>query len=388
MKLTRIIAAALAAGTVAAPAVANDGAVDTYAHTGSKGKLAVTLYGQVNALMMYVDDGVNSGTFFGMNDASSDRLGLKAKGKIDDNWSGGAKIEYEFEHQASDKFRFDNAAEDTGVQPNMRKLEFWLTHKQFGQVSLGLGDTASNGAAESDLSGTKNIGYANIDAHLEDMSVFNEANDTDTGLDIEEFIKVDDGHSRQRRIRYDSPSIAGFTLSGSWGRHEKATDARNGSGQKDIADVALRYSGEVEGIKIKAAAAMAFNREGVKDDDLTDISASALLPGGINLTAAWENRDRPGAGGESDVYYTKLGYQTKALCDWGKTSFAGEYSWSDDFGGVQGREGKVIGAGLVQKIDGLHAELYTGWRRYSFDDNTGVDYYDIDSFTFGGKIKL
>ncbi|MEN8723088.1 MAG: porin [Alphaproteobacteria bacterium] len=394
MKLTRVITAALLAGSVAAPAFAGDDAVlNSYAHTGSKGKIKVTLYGQVNPAMIYIDDGLDSEMFFAMNDASSDRLGLKAKGKIDDKWSGGAKIEYQFEQSASDKIEFNDASAGVGVTPDMRKLEFWLENSDLGKISLGLGDMASNGSAESDLSGTKSLGYANVDAHLEDVNFV--VNGVRNGAQIEDFIKMEDGHSRQRRVRYDTPSIAGFTASAAWGWQQGANNNTNtavGGGaivrDEYLYDVALRYAGEVAGMKVKAAAAHAWNLGATKNNDVTDLSVSVLSPMGLNFTAAWEGRDRPTGQVDSDVYYTKLGYQTKELCDWGKTSFAAEYSWSDDFNNTQGNEGTIIGLGVVQKVKALNSELYLGWRRYEAENAANTAFEDIDSITIGGKVKL
>ena len=57
MTLSRILAATLVAGAVATPAMAGDAVLNSYAHTGSKGKSQVTLYGQVNvaAVISLVD---------------------------------------------------------------------------------------------------------------------------------------------------------------------------------------------------------------------------------------------------------------------------------------------------------------------------------------------
>ncbi len=395
MKLTRVITAALLAGTVAAPAFAGDDAVlNSYSHTGSKGKLKVTLYAQVNPAMIYIDDGLDSEIFFAMNDASSERLGLKAKGKIDENWSGGAKVEFQFEQSASDKIEFNDASAGVSSTPDMRKLEFWLTRKGFGKISMGLGDMASNGSAESDLSGTKALGYANVDAHLEDVNFV--VGGVRNGAQIEDFIKVEDGHSRQRRIRFDTESFNGFSVAAAYGWEQGANNNTNtavGGGavtpDEYLYDIALRYAGEVGGVKVKAAAAHAWNHGGTKDKDVTDLSVSVVAPGGINFTAAWEQQDLPlSTDVDSDVYYTKLGYQTKELCDWGKTSFAAEYAWSDDFNNTRGNEGTIMGLGVVQKVKALNSELYLGWRRYEAENAANTAFEDIDSITFGGKVKL
>lgn len=405
MKLTRVITAALLAGAVTAPALADDGILDSYARTGSKGKLAVTLYAQVNPAMIYVDDGLDSEVFFAMNDASSDRLGIKAKGKIDDNWSGGAKIEMQFETSASDKIEFNDASTNVQVGAganntdfDMRKLEFWLQRKGFGKISLGLGDMASNGSAESDLSGTKSLGYANVDAHLEDVNFV--VNGVRNAAQIEDFIKMEDGHSRQRRIRFDTESFNGFTLSTSYGWDQGSNNNTNtavGGGavvqDEHLYDVALRFKGEVGGVKVKAAAAHAWNHGATKDKDVTDVSIS-LSAHGVNFTAAWEGQDIPVVVGvtpngvDSDVYYTKLGYQTKELCDWGKTSFAAEYAWSRDFNDTVGNDGTIIGLGVVQKVKALNTELYLGWRRYEAENAANTAFEDIDSITVGGKLKI
>src|SRR6185312_12366540 len=109
-----------------------------------------------------------------------------------------------------------------------------------------------------------------------------------------------DGDGRKLRVRYDTPSFAGFTLSGSYG-----TEVVPEPTGVDVWDVALRYAGEFAGLRI--ASAIAYSDTG--SANRYDGSISILsVPTGISVTAAGGYDQRSG-GADRRYVYGKLGYQ-------------------------------------------------------------------------------
>ena len=119
-----------------------------------KDNVSLSVYGQVNRMALYADDGKDSRLLHADNDASSTRVGFKGKAKLDDEWSAGATIEVQIESNSSAKVTMDQdtKAEDAKNFPE-RKLEVWFKSKELGKLSLGQGSTASDGTIEEDLSG-------------------------------------------------------------------------------------------------------------------------------------------------------------------------------------------------------------------------------------------
>lgn len=116
-------------------------------------------------------------------------------------------------------------------QFRIRHTDAAFSHKRFGTVSVGLGDTASNGTAEVTLVPGGATGHLGGSLHQAANGVI--VLDADTGAPIDgigEFYNGFDGAGRATRMRYDSPVFAGATASVSY------IDGASW-------DAALRYSG-------------------------------------------------------------------------------------------------------------------------------------------------
>lgn len=235
--------------------------------------------------LLYSDDGESEDLFHVDNSNSSTRLRAVGTGQVTDDLLLGAQIEVEFESNPSSEV---NQEDQSNVGPNSfteRKLEVFAKSSRYGNLWLGQGDTASNGVSEVDLSGTSVVGYSNIS----DMAGGLLFRDSDTGqlttTAIGDVFSNLDGLSRDDRLRYDTPTFAGFTGSAS-------TIA------DDRWDVGLTYAGDFGAFKAGAAIAYA-------DPNADDIgnrisgSFSVLHESGINVTFA-TGRDEPDIAGRDD----------------------------------------------------------------------------------------
>ncbi len=369
---------------------------------GAQAAPSVKLYGQVDRGLLWVDDGDQSKLYFVDNKNSSTRIGIDAKATLEGgSLTVGSKIEAEIQSNSTGDIN-QTLERTTPVTFSERHLDFYLSGN-FGKLSLGQGDTASNNTSEVDLSGTSVIGYSDVRMFAGGIVFF----DNKTGSLVEAAAKASvldkdgktihaavdkkfnpkikevfdnlDGLSRDDRVRYDTPKLAGFTLSAST-TAQKAWDA------------ALRYGAEFGGVKLEAAAAFADMGDGSKLSGRDSIkqyngSVSVLMPFGLSVTAAagQQKLDDPARKEDPLFYYAKLGYTAKLFFA-GSTSFAVDYSATNDMKKDKD-EAKTIGAFFVQRLDTYGTELYLGYRTHTLD-RTGKDYADIGGMMAGARIKF
>ncbi len=332
-----------------------------------KNVVSLEVSGQVNKMFLYADDGDQGRGFIADNDESSTRVRWVGKAKMDDV-TAGARVEVQFESNSSADITID---QDRAVGTNNfteRKLEIWFKHADLGQLSLGQGDTASNGVAEEDLSGTVLTGDSAAASLGESFAFVLDGTSTPSGTTVGDVLDNQDGLSRQDRIRYDTPSLAGFQLS---------TSFIDG----DDWDVAARYGREFDGFEVAVAAAFwdTQSLEGYGG------SGSVLAPFGTNLTLAYTVEERDAAGSnETSFYYAKLGQQLD-VTSLGTTALAIDVAHTEDQDGV-GNEGMTYGFGAVQKIKSLSTEAYFGVRRFEAD--LAADVEAVDIVFAGARVKF
>jgi hypothetical protein len=334
---------------------------------------SVLLYGQFSPVFQYVDDGVESYSNLADNAHSNTRvgmlltqplgqgtfslkletaLGLRSSDGIDQN---GKPDAFDWDRT---KIRHVDAAYDTG---------------EFGKFYIGQGSMATDGIADIDLSGTTMVNYNGISDSAGSFQ-FRDAGGTLSGITIGDIAPSLDG-GRKGRIRYDSPSFSGFTISASAG--EEILAAGNND---EFYDVALRYAGEFGAIRVASGLGFSRKDSGGTDTDDTFGSVAVLHDSGFNGALALGSRD-----GGGDYVYGKIGYQA----DWfsiGKTSLSFDIYDGSDFVSA-GSDTQVLGLGASQMLDDQNLELYFGYRTYEFSE-VGTSYQDIDSILAGARWKF
>lgn len=365
-----------AADAAEAAKVAAPGAV---ANAGSK-DVQLKISGQVNRMIFYADDGNQSRTFQADNDLSSTRVRWDGSAKLDDAWSAGAKIEVQFESNSTADVTIDQNKSVIGSNSfTERKLEAFVKNSRLGKVTLGQGDTASNGAIEEDLSGTGTISGSGYSA-LGDSLEFVVAGAAGTGVTVGDHFSNLDGLSRDDRLRYDTPSFAGFTASAS------LVDG-------DEYDVALRYGRDFDGVEV--AFAVAYWDARTTDDKVGyGGSASVLAPFGTSLTLAYAMEDldlvaAPNAQADAEpaFWYVKLG-QNFDVSPVGKTSVSVEFSQTEDQNEDVGTDGTYWAIAFEQDVKKLGADIYATLGQYDIDLASGVDTEQIMIGGVGTRIKF
>ncbi|MCE2510038.1 MAG: porin [Alphaproteobacteria bacterium] len=337
-------------------------------------KVRLTLKGQINRGVMVVDDGESSEVFHVDNDFSSTRFDLIAEAKPRKDLKIGGQIEMEIQSNASNKVTMTQNSTGTTTVAE-RIIDIYLDSKQYGRLTMGQGKMASDGTSETDLSGTGVIALSKVQELAADVR-FRQYNATAAfGPTIDAVYTNMDGLAREDRIRYDTPKFHGLQVS--------ASHADGGE-----FDVALRHSGNVDGVKTKAAIAYA-NSSSVDDRKQINGSASVLFPVGLSVTfaAGSQDPDAPAAGaGDPMFWWGKIGWQTKLFPDLGKTAFSIDYGQSMDFS-AQGDAFESIGGAIVQSLDDWGTELYLSGRNYSLKQ-TAQSYHDVFAVISGARIKF
>ncbi len=339
--------------------------------TSGKDSIKLSLSGQVNRGVLIADDGNNTHAFHVDNDNSSTRVRFVGTGNFNEDLSVGTQIEVQFESNSTSSI---NQFSSRGVGPNNfteRKLEFYVDSKRFGRVWVGQGDTASNGSAEVDLSGSGVISASKVN-ELAGGLIFSRAGAQPLAGDVtvgRAYSNLD-GLSRDDRIRYDTPSFRGLKLS--------ASAIAGGRW-----DAAARYSAELLDTKLAAAVAY-WERPGSHG---VSGSVSGRHKSGVNLTFAAGNRDFNAVGrNDSTFYYVKLGYLRKFFPGFGNTALAVDYFQGDDQSAT-GDDSHSYGAFIVQNFDRIATEFYIGGRVYDLD-RPGVPFDNIVAVLSGARIKF
>jgi len=327
--------------------------------------------GQVNRAILWGDNGNDDDVKFVDNDNSSTRFRFTGSNDFDQVWKVGMVWEVEMQSNPSNSTDIDiGTNDDSGdVTFDERKMEFYVTHKAFGTLWLGQGDTASNNTAEVDLSGTDVVQYSSI----EDMAggfTFRDNDDnviTSVGSAFSNF----DGLSRRDRVRYDTPKFGPIYFSGSY---------MNGQSW----DVAGRFAYEWTNLG-KLAAAIGYTGAENQRDPFSQIdgSVSFLFDWGLNLTAAYGNRDFDNVAGRSSNAwnaYGKLGYK------FGKWAFSVDYTYSENVD-TENDEATSIGAAAVFN-PWESVEFYGGYRWHSLDRQGVSNIEDLNAVMIGGRVKF
>jgi len=382
----------------------------TAARKGNR-KVSLTVSGHVNQAILLWDDGHDSDAYV-VGNANDDLAMFRFEGdaKISSGWSAGYLIELELTNTASaDVSQLDDDGEN---ELAISESSMYIESEQFGKLTWGFAGQPSDGAPEMDLSGAHYAGYAAV-ADVAGGFQWRLANGAFSGITLGDVFDDLNGDTFDI-IRYDTPTIAGFTLSAAWG-------------EDDLWDVALTYENELGDFEV--AAAIAYTENTDDDEDNNPVSEDTIAgsvsvlhaPTGLNLTFAAGQREfnNEPLRDEATFYYVKAGLFQR-YNSLGKTAIYGEYGQFNDMffvngadgvdeqaiitalggganGVINGSEANVWGVGLVQYVDAAAMQLYVAYRHYDVDFDlvnaggagiaaNGAD--DFDSVLAGGRIEF
>ena len=403
-------------------------------------KVSLTISGQVSQELMFWDDGVNSDMYIAGPTSSNSRWRMLGSAKISPEITAG--FMYELEHLATSSSAqnqqngtgYSNtvgngAGDDGGANSaNLRQLWAYVEHKRLGRVEIGFGSTEANNIILIDLSGKGMAASNDVRLHNAAMRIA-QGNGLYSSATWGNYFQGSSGdwlNERQDHISYRTPVIAGFMLGASFA-------------EDNYWDVALRYAGEFNGIRIAGGLGYSIRSEynspsGATSMPTTGANAGLVIctsncdkelrqlvgglsirhmPTGLFFTGAFGDRemeaDAIGGDFDSSFFYLSGGV-ARNFFGLGDTVLYGEYSqWkgtSQDTeittvgpggvgnvtaGGLSGDKLTHWGVGVVQHVDAAAMEFWLAYKNFSLEADAfsavgGAE--DLHLITAGTRIRF
>ncbi|WP_088343235.1 MULTISPECIES: hypothetical protein [Rhodomicrobium] len=396
--------------------------------------VSFAIAGQVNESMFFWDDGRDSDAYVVGNTSSQSLINFRGEAKISPTLKAGYYIELGVWSEASFLVSQDSDegagafSDNVAIRHNM----FYIEDDRFGRISLGETSPATDSIAEINLARTvivRSIGSQLWSGGFEPV-------DRDTGIRSGNlrFRDMWGGNgtqgigdtNRYDVIKYDSPSVAGFKVSASWG-------------ENDFWDVALRYAGLWGQFKVAAgvgyskwtdSATGGIGGGGGSEScivganlhtDCSDLGMSAGImhvPTGLFAHVAYglktdDNAQTAFFAGEeddtSDTIYIQAGIE-KNWFGVGPTTIFGEYQkinsgYFNTFNPVAntgstvgGAETEIWGVGVNQNFASAALDMYVSYRNISSEadilargggEPTGkLEFEDFQEVLAGARIQF
>ena len=340
----------------------------------------VSVYGQINKGFLVYDDGGGTLVYpLVDNGNSSTRFGFKAGAPIEGDFRFGGNLEFEWTPYSTGTVNRSNRKDpDFSMDTTtlLRKFEGWVESPTYGKLSVGQGSMASDGTAEVDLSGTSVVAYSLVGDLAGGQFLRNGGESS--SVQVKSTFGNLDGLSRLMRVRYDTPSFAGFSAAASFG----TTVVRDVLNDENW-DIALRYGNELGSFKVQGAAAN--SRADDKDQDRFDGSVSVRHATGWNGTIAGGTESSGTSSADPNFVYGKLGYAANFF-DAGETAFSVDYFRGQDFS-TDGSDSQSVGVAIVQRLDYYQTELFAGFRLYDYSE-PGDNFEDGWGILTGARVKF
>lgn len=380
-------------------------------------KVSLTISGWVAEQVMWWDDGAERNVYVtGTGTTLASNFKLTGQATISPGWTAGYVIQVETD--TADPLLVNQDDDDLNAAVNLQQSYWFINSDRLGKLSLGqLSPASDNTAILVDGSGTlvpaNWVLFDNQGFFLRSGRNLTTANWGDLGhcntSGVNTLGVAGDcgaGGVPGNYVRYDTPTFAGFSMSADWG-------------EDDAWDIAARYAGEFNGVKLAVAATYYQNNEYRGASNVIDhtgyFEIGAYLqhvPTGLFIYGAYghENTDyKPGAfpayiPDNANNWYLKAGLRRKwnAL---GHTVLFGEYGQKNDavdqeaidnaLGGLAtSSKLRQWGLGVVQEIDAAAMSMWLMYRNYDGDltiNNDGPEKVDIDNMhivKFGALINF
>jgi hypothetical protein len=350
------------------------------ATTARKGNRKITLVidGQINAAYTYASLGdFHDGRITGSSGNDRSYVGFTGEAQFAPNWSAGYRLEIDIENLG-----IAGAKSIDSNNTGTRQSYWFIKNKNLGMVSVGKQSQATNDLDEWAVSNAWEAGKPLSLGSISDLYA--------TGIDV-----PFDG-SYRNTVKYSSPTIAGFSLSATWG---DSFDIKDSNGNGNTYDIALKFSDKFGDFKVMGAGGyrhdtdFKINLLGITtltvptgDVDTFLANGSVMhVPTGLFVGASYANQKWNDFAFRLEGLDVTGGIETK-LIPIGKTTVAG--SWGrvtfDPDGGTS-FDVDYYGLAAVQSIDAAAMDVYLGYRHYNTKDVIGDD---ADVVTAGAVIKF
>ncbi len=379
--------------------------LEATAATKGNRKVSLEISGHINETLLIYDDGteVDAGVF--TNDNFRSIIQFRGEAKVNEDLKAGYRMEIGIRTQNSRGF----TQEDRGPRGvlDLRHNYWYLASKKLGKISMGNTGGAGERATEANLTVTADV-FKFSDVEDMGLGLRTRVNGNLTSTAWRQLLRGGGDQPGEGRrwnmVRYDTPTIAGFTGIWNWG-------------EDNTWEVGLRYKGEFGDFKMAAAMAYGSNSDivsqspgffcvgnnrdsstdpaivdtSIRDRDCHQLGGSVSVmhdPTGlyVNLAGGYLQDDliasdpgavaiRPFVKDRSEFYAIEAGLERKFF-EVGKTTISAQYYHNE--GGSQDRNfndnGDIVetlveaySIGVVQGLDNAATHLYLQWRHFQAD---------------------
>jgi hypothetical protein len=382
----------------------------TTARKGNR-KVSLTVSGWVNEEVMYWDDGTESNAYVGTNKLEQSRVRFVGEAQIAPDWSAGYTLELGINGGSSNTWNQDNPDGSGSNSVTVRKSSWFIKNKQLGKVSVGQDGTALYHLLDdADATNTRSFSDAQAAAVAQNGFRIRSNGNFVNGLTWGNILQgIDNGtvgqDGRRNVVRYDSPTIAGFSLAASWG-------------EDDDWGVSLTYKNMWGDFKVLGKVGYGENSDenigcadkGFAGTDCEIFGAAGTImhvPTGLYVYGGYaQNTDNnignfdPAADDTSSMWFIQGGIEQQWFA-LGTTTIFGEYRHDEggskldqSFGAanLQSTNLNFAAAGAIQHIDAAAMDLYVVYRHGEGDitnaDNVGVNLDAFDAVQMGALIQF
>jgi len=374
--MTSVAAAALFA--VSAPVVSSP-AEAGIANGNDNG---VVISGAIVRSMQYIDNGLSNDWVNTDGGTDNSRLRILVSGKMTESLKVGGTWEANLPSSNRQGNTTTGAGQttegivtgggDTGAF-GFRKAEVKFSHATMGSFSIGQGSTSSDNKPSLDSTVNNNAGMS----HAGKTQIYDKTAGTQTSGSNStaggQFVSYFGG--RQDRLRYDSPSMAGFKVSGS-------------IADNNFYDAGITYGASFGDVKVAAAIQMQ-HLASEYPNERYGAGVAMKHASGLSAGAHYgkEASTAPTTTIKGSSWGVEAGYTTTAMSNLGSTSFSVIYTESDE-ANADNFEAQNVGFHVAQKLP-AGVDVFAAYEVASFDDSiatTSLD--DVSVFLVGTRLKF
>ncbi len=277
-RVAMVAAAGLLSGGVAAQAADLGGnccadleerVAELEATTARKGnrRVSLTVTGNISQHVVWWDDGHESNAYVGSDDNRTSRFAFRGNASINSDWSAGFMMRVRV-GKATDTSADQNTPPATDQAPFVSDAFVSITSRTWGTIRIGHQSDATDGIRSICLGCTADVSASSTGttAGTLNAKVNGTAGPTWGSLGT---ANVADG-GRGNLVHYISPSIAGFSVSASWG-------------QDDEYDVALRYAQEFGAFRVAGGIGYAHSTGNGSSTIVTNARESEYVSGSVSV---------------------------------------------------------------------------------------------------------
>lgn len=369
-------------------------------------KVSLTISGWVNEAVFFWDDGTERNVYIGTNSLEQSRFKFAGEAKIDKDWSAGYTIEVGLSGAASSSFSQTSTGGSNSL--SVRKSSWFLKSKTYGKLTVGQDGTSTYHLLD-DADGANTRNYSDAEASRVALGAFQLRSGGQSvggltwGNIMQGYNNGTPGQDGRRNIvKYDSPELAGFVASVSWG-------------EDDLWDTSLSYKGGFQDIKLLARIGYGESTDpsatkcggpagGFKCTWWGAAATAMHEPTGLYVYGGYGEQKidslAPALEDSSTTWFLQAGIERK----WhslGKTTIFGEYR-HDDVGAAYVDGGATLAStgadlnfwagGVVQNIEAAAMDLYVIYRHAEGDVTTvGSGFKNLDDFDMvisGARIQF